>query len=60
MKKIDGLNRLLFYPTEIVEIMADLEAALAECEKPTFDYREYRKLVLDAHSLVDRIGEKHD
>lgn len=60
MKKINGLNRLLFYPVEIVEIMSDLEAALAECDKKDFNYREYRKLILDAHSLVDRIGETND
>ena len=56
MRKIDGLNKLLFYPTEIVSIMSLLEAALIESEKVDFDYKTYRKLVLDAHSLVDKIG----
>lgn len=56
MRKIDGLNKLLFYPTEIISIMSLLEAALIESEKIDFDYKTYRKLVLDAHSLVDKIG----
>lgn len=56
MRKIDGLNELLFYPTEIIAIMSLLEAALIESKKEDFDYKVYRKLVLDAHSLVDKIG----
>ena len=56
MRKIDGLNELLFFPTEIVAIMSLLEAALIESRKTDFDYQAYRKLVLDAHSLVDKIG----
>ena len=57
MKKIDGLNSLLFYPTEIVSIMSLLEAAYLETLKDTFHYPTYRKLVLDAHSLIDKIKE---
>ena len=55
MRKINGLNELLFYPTEIVSIMSLLQAALQETEKESFDYSVYRKLILDAHSLVDKI-----
>lgn len=56
MRKINGLNELLFYPTEIVAIMSLLEAALIESKKEDFDYQIYRKLVLDSHALVDKIG----
>ena len=56
MRKISGLNKLLSYPTEIVSIMSLLEAALIESQKEEFNYKTYRKLVLDAHSLVDKIG----
>lgn len=56
MRKINGLNELLFYPTEIVAIMSLLEAALIESRKEDFDYQVYRKLVLDTHALVDKIG----
>lgn len=58
MKRIMGLNRLLFYPPEIVSILCLLEAALIETEQVEFDYNSYRKFVLDAHTLVDKIGGK--
>lgn len=56
MRKINGLNELLFYPTEIVELMSMLEAALIESRKEKFNFQAYRKLVLDAHTLIDKIG----
>lgn len=56
MRKIAGLNELLFYPTEIVLIMSLLEAALIESQKEDFNYKIYRKLVLDAHAEIDKIG----
>ena len=55
MKKIDGLNAVLLYPVEIVSIMSLLQAAFIESQKDDFDYKTYRKLVLDAHSLVDKM-----
>lgn len=58
MKKIDGLNALLFYPVEIVSIMSLLQAAFNESRSDDFDYRSYRKLILDAHSLVDKINSR--
>lgn len=56
MKEIDGLNKILNYPCEIVGIMSMLEAANTEASKKDFDYSAYRKLVLDAHNLVDKIN----
>lgn len=58
MKKIDDLNTLLFYPVEIVAIMSLLQAALNETRSDDFNYRSYRKLILDAHSLVDKINSR--
>ena len=55
MRRINGLSALLFYPIEIVNIMANLEAAYLETQKDEFDFGVYRKLVLDAHALVDKI-----
>lgn len=57
MRKIDGLNELLFYPSEIIEIMIHLEAAYKLTRCDDFDYSTYRKLILDAHSIVDRIHD---
>ena len=56
MLKINGLNELLFYPKEIVEIMSVLEASLLETKKENFNFQTYRKLIFDAHSLIDKIG----
>lgn len=56
MLKINGLNELLSYPVEIVEIMSVLEAALLETRKEEFNFQTYRKLIFDAHSLIDKIG----
>ena len=58
MKKIDGLNALLSYPVEIVSIMSLLQAALNETRIAEFNYSSYRKLILDAHSLVDKINSR--
>ena len=55
MKERGGLNELLFYPAEIVEIMALLQAAFNEAQSPNYNWQVYRKFVLDAHALVDRI-----
>lgn len=56
MLKINGLSELLSYPIEIVEMMSVLEAALLETRKENFNFKTYRKLIFDAHSLVDKIG----
>lgn len=56
MKEIDGLNALLFYPEELVEITSLLEAAFQETQKEHFKFQKYRSLMLNAHSLVDKIG----
>lgn len=58
MHEINGLNSLLLYPVEICSIMSLLESALAISKEKDFNYKTYRKLVLDAHALVDKIREK--
>lgn len=57
MKKINGLNELLFFPTEIIDMMSLLQAAYQESKSNKFNYKVYRKLILDAHALVDKIGD---
>ena len=56
MKELNGLGDLLLRPTGLVEMLSILEAALAESKKTQFNYRTYRKFVLDAHNLLDRMG----
>lgn len=58
MAEIDGLNELLFFPEAIVEMCMKLQAAYHETQKEIFDYGIYRKLVLDAHNLIDQLDNK--
>lgn len=57
MKKINGFNDLMFNPVEIVSIMSLLQAAYRETKNVNFNWGQYRKLILDAHNLVDKIKE---
>ena len=57
MRRISGLNELLFCPTEIVTVLSLLEAALIEYNNPSFDYYKYRKLVLDAGNEILKVKE---
>jgi hypothetical protein len=58
--KLDGLNELMNHPVQIVEIMNLIESARLESEKEDMSFRQYRKLILDAHDLVDSIEEGKD
>ena len=53
---LDGLNEVFSYPVEIVNIVKKLMKALKEYKSQNFEYKKYRKLVLDAGSEVTKIG----
>lgn len=53
--KLDGLNELLLFPAQIVEIMSLVEAARIEWNKESYRHEVYRKLILDAHELIDSL-----
>ena len=55
--KLDGFNTLLFYPEEILEIMSLLKTAQNIYNNPNFEFKIYRKLILDAGALVLKIKE---
>lgn len=55
MHEIDGLNSILSYPVEICSMISLLESALHETQKEIFEYKPYRKLILDAHAMIDKI-----
>ena len=58
MHEIDGLNSILSYPVEICSMISLLESALHETQKTVFEYKPYRKLILDAHAMIDKIAYK--
>ena len=57
MRKLNGFNELMNNPVEMVSIMSLLQAALIETRKNEFNWSVYRKLILDAHNLVDKIQD---
>lgn len=56
--RISGLNDLLMNPPVIVSLLSILQALREENQKPDCDKKLYRKLVFDAHSIVDKIKEE--
>ena len=55
--KLDGLNSVLGEPQQLVDTMSLLEEALIQYNKPVFDFKVYRRLILSAGSLIDTIKE---
>ena len=55
MKEINGLNDILLQPAKLIEMMTLLQAAYNETVSENFDYRVYRKFVLDAHNILDEM-----
>lgn len=56
MKEIDGLNDILKRPPKLIEMMSLLQAAMNEVQSPKYNYRIYRKFILDAHRVLDEIS----
>lgn len=55
--KLNGLNEVLLYPTELVFIISLIQSALNEYNSPNFNFKVYRKLILDAGAEVLNIKE---
>lgn len=57
--KLAGYNSLFMNPPEMVELMGLIEAANLERQKgDACDDALYRRTILDAHALVDKIGNR--
>lgn len=56
--RIGGLNDILFEPPELVTLISLLQAARKEACNDDFSFKRYRKLILDSHSLIDKIKEE--
>lgn len=55
--KLGGLNQLLMNQPELVTVMSLLQAAMDEYNNPEFNFKTYRKLILDAGAEVDKLKE---
>lgn len=58
--KLTGLSNLLFSPVEIVSAMCLLESALVLYKSDNFDFKLYRKYVLDAGAIISTIKGGED
>lgn len=55
---LDGINEIFSYPIEIVNVAKRLAKALKEYESSDFEFKKYRKFILDAGSEVAKIGRR--
>ena len=55
--KLGGLNSILGEPQELVDIISLLEEALIKYNDSEFDFKIYRKLILNAGALTNNIKE---
>ena len=55
--KLDGLNSILGEPQELVDVISLLEEALIKYNEPKFNFKIYRKLILNAGALINNIKE---
>lgn len=55
--KLGGMNQLLMNQPELVTVMSLLQAAMSEYNSPEFNFKTYRKLILDAGAEVKKLKE---
>ena len=55
--KLGGLNELLMNQPELVMVLSLLQAAMNEYNNPEFEFKTYRKLILDAGAEVEKLKE---
>ena len=56
--RFGGLNELLKEPTQMVSLMATLQAAYNETQQTVFHWDVYRRLILDAHAYIKSMFEE--
>lgn len=52
--RLSGFNELLKCPESLVELISNLQAARTLLKSQSFSFSDYRKLILDSHTLIDR------
>lgn len=55
--RFGGLNELLGEPKQMVALMSTLQAAYDEVQSNTFNYRTFRRAILDSHGYIKAIFE---
>jgi len=58
--RFSGLDTLLGKPETMVRLLSVLQAAYNEAFSDTFNYKIFRRAILDAHSLIKSIFEEDE
>ena len=53
LKDLAAVNSVLFYPQSVIDLIIKVESARLLLLGEDFDYKTYRKLLFEAHNLVD-------
>ncbi len=55
--ELNGLNEILEKQPKLISLICLIEQVLLELTKEKFDFETYRRLLLDAHSLIDKFPD---
>ena len=55
--RLNGYNEIFGNQPVMIDIMSNLEEARIEASKEIYNHRKYRKLVLDAFNMLDKLQE---
>lgn len=55
LERIGGMNTLLGEPDMMVSLMSTLQAAYDMCNGDNYDYRRFRRLILDSHGILTQM-----
>lgn len=58
--KLAGINNLFDTNGDMVQLMALIESAKLIYVTEPFDWRQYRKMILDAHSVIDHFEDSEN
>ena len=58
--RFGGLNELLGEPKEMVDFMSTLQSAFDEATNDNFQYKVFRRAILDSHGYIKAMFEEVD
>lgn len=55
--RLSGYNEIFGNQAIMIDIMSNLEEARNEAKKEKYNHNKYRKLILDAFNMIDKLKE---
>lgn len=55
LKYINSLNKIVGDNSKIVDLMVMVQMAYSEASSDEFDFKSFRRYVLDAHKIIDEL-----